>query len=493
MKIKYLPSEDRQALRQLRHTEDREEMAEVLAAFLQRPYSVQAIWEYRKWFLMMTPEELRKRPILASGVMQIYVLSGDLQKALELLDYMPKEADYYFFSRLTMPRASRHEWKQVLAEMKQCGLTPFPRMLVTAGRPSLLNGVWDFTRYADALLADRSRIRDLIAEMYGEKANSICELAYAEALYYRNRCYESLVVIVGLIPFLKEKQDMQLLFVALAFQIYIMVQNGQTTSTVPLIEGLRKQMGDVQTEEYMPNIDALEAWCAMYDGDYRRVAKWVREGAPNEYAEFCMLDLYRYMIKMRAYIIQGKYFAVTALAMKLRPLLEEGGRKMDLCELHMIWAMSDFAGGRREEAFEHLEKSLELSEANGYDRLLADEGKRVNDLLKAYREEMGSSPYVARIADLAEKSEALYPRYLKNQLPEKPALTSTELRILRLLQYNYTNTQISDELGIALETAKKHCKNIFAKLEVKNRQQAVMRAVEYGILKDFKWGEIPII
>ena len=252
------------------------------------------------------------------------------------------------------------------------------------------------------------------------------------------------------------------------------------------MENVRKQIRENDMEEFMPNIDALDAWAAMYDGDYKRVFKWMREGAPDEYSKFCMLDLFRYMIKMRAYIIQGKYLAVTSLATKLLPLLEAGRRYMDLCELHMIWAMSDYADGRKWEAFKHLEIALELSEKYHYDRLLADEGKRMLDLLKEYRSEKTKSPYLAWITELAEKSAALFPRYLKNQLPDKPALTDAEMRILRLLQDNYTNAQIAEEVGIAQETAKKHCKNIIAKLEVKNRYQAVQRAEEYGLIEP-KW------
>jgi len=36
---------------------------------------------------------------------------------------------------------------------------------------------------------------------------------------------------------------------------------------------------------------------------------------------------------------------------------------------------------------------------------------------------------------------------------------------------------------MAEETAKKHCKHILAKLEVKNRHQAVDKAIEYGLIE----------
>lgn len=493
MKIRYLPEEDRKTLHILRHTSDLTQVTEILEEVLQRPYTVQALWEYRKWFYMLTPEVLREKPILAGGLVQIHILSGKLKKAREVLDAMPEDTWYYFSAKLTFPGIEMEERQRDFQRMLEKGYAPVPNLMITAGRPSILNGVWDLTPYTEVIWSDKEKALEQITALYGEQAESIYDVAYAESLYYQDKCYEALVAVVSLMPQLKEKEDMRLLFVALTLEIFVMVQNGQASSTVPMMDSLRKQIKEVGIEEYLPNIDALDAWCAMYDGDYTRIAKWMREAAPDEYAKFCMLDLFRYMVKMRVYIIQGKYLAVTSLATRLLPLLEEGKRYMDLCELHMIWAMSDYADGRKQEAFGHLEVALELAEKNHYDRLLADEGKRMFELLKAYRTEKTKNPYLAWLTELSEKTTAFYPRYLKSQLPEKPALTNAEMRILRLLQDNYTNAQIAEELGIAVETAKKHCKNILAKLEVKNRHQAVHRAIEYGMIEETKRGPIPII
>lgn len=493
MKIKYLALEGRQTLHRLRNTSDLAEIAEILEEMLKRPFTIHALWEYRKWFYMLTQEELRKYPVLSVGYSQIHVMAGELKRARKMVEALPEDSYYHLLTTLVMPGIEKEERQEAFQKIKEHGYAPIPNLTLTAGRPSVLNGLWDFTPYMDVIVQDKETVLSQLQSIFGEQAHGIYDIALAECLYYQNKCYEALVIVVSIIPFLADKQDMRLLFVALTLEIFILTQNGQIPSTVPMMQNLRTHIKDVGVEEYLPNIDALDAWCAMYDGDYIRLAKWMKEGSPDEYGKFCMLDTFRYMIKLRTYIIQGKYLAVTALATRLLPLLEEGKRYMDCCELHMIWAMSDFADKRKKEAFGHLKAALELSEAYHYDRLIADEGKRMCDLLKAYRTEETQSAYLDRIIELAESSSALYPRYLKNQLPEKPELSKTELRILRLLQDSYTNAQISAELDIALETAKKHCKNICKKLEVRNRHQAVQRAVEFGIIEQTNKGAIPNI
>lgn len=282
---------------------------------------------------------------------------------------------------------------------------------------------------------------------------------------------------------------MRLLFAAMALEMYILVMSGQASSATSLMENLRLQMKHNGMEAYLPNIDALEAWMAMYDSDYAKVTKWMREAAPDEYSKFCILDTFRYIIKMRAYIIQGKYLSVTTLCNKLLPIKEAGGRHMDVCELHIIWAMSDYADGRKEEAMAHIGQALTISEQYRYDRLFANEGQRMYELLRYYQKNRvgrKGNPYLERLISLSEKTASIHPRYLKSQLPKQPALTDTEMRVLRLLADLRTNAEIAELTGMAEETAKKHCKHIFAKLEVKNRHQAVDKAVEYGLIEPRK-------
>lgn len=65
-------------------------------------------------------------------------------------------------------------------------------------------------------------------------------------------------------------------------------------------------------------------------------------------------------------------------------------------------------------------------------------------------------------------------------LPEP--LTDREKTILRLLAGGYSNREIGDLLGITEGTAKNHISSVLAKLGVRDRTRAVLKAIDHGLI-----------
>jgi len=459
-------------------------LEEMIAQQVNEPIALSKLWEHRKEFLELPDAVIQKYPGAAICVAKILFMEGRLaeaEKYMKLVSQTPLLCDYIQLVSPSLPRYGFHRVVSRLVKASEQGQT-FPKLILTAGRPSVLNGFRDFTEYGRYLKRYKEPIVQSIRALYGDVATGVYEIALAEHLYWKNECFESLVLVVGTIPFMENRKDVRCLFAALTLEIFVLIANGQAASVVPLIANMRQKLLQYGSEELEHNLQALEVWAAMYDGHTEQINQWMKEAAPDEHGNFNMLDTFRYMIKLRCYLIQGKHMALLSLAEKLRRLLKQGRRVMDLCELSMIQAMSFHEQGRNQEAFDLLEQVLHIAEKYQYDRLLGDEGSRMYRLLYDYRRERGNFPYLCRVMEFARKAGLLYPHYLKVHYGTIEKLSGMERDVLKLMAEEKSNQEIGEYLDISLNTVKFHSKNIYKKLSVASRGQAVKRAREVGVL-----------
>lgn len=62
-----------------------------------------------------------------------------------------------------------------------------------------------------------------------------------------------------------------------------------------------------------------------------------------------------------------------------------------------------------------------------------------------------------------------------------PELTDRELEILRFIAQGHNNPEIARKLFLSPKTVRNHITNIFSKLQVADRAQAIVRAREAGL------------
>ena len=96
-----------------------------------------------------------------------------------------------------------------------------------------------------------------------------------------------------------------------------------------------------------------------------------------------------------------------------------------------------------------------------------------------------SRPNAAQQSEVEERKTASLPQSKINTIPDSPGaagLTNREVEILRLIATGATNREVADYLVISEGTVKNHLSNIFSRLGLRDRTQAVMYARERGLL-----------
>lgn len=131
-------------------------------------------------------------------------------------------------------------------------------------------------------------------------------------------------------------------------------------------------------------------------------------------------------------------------------------------------------------------KGLELLEL--YGKWLREQDQNLTNRKKRYK--YGSvlrMPYVDWIDYIIRKAKKNSKKYSEHKIKDREfvhteKLTTTEHMVLQYLERGYTNAEIATELNIKLATVKTHVYNIYKKLGVANRVQAVQKGKEEGIL-----------
>ena len=96
----------------------------------------------------------------------------------------------------------------------------------------------------------------------------------------------------------------------------------------------------------------------------------------------------------------------------------------------------------------------------------------------------GQTPCSPRIAALVFARIAALARERSQPHPPHPvSLTPRERAVLQLIARGYRNGEIAHQLGVALDTVKRHVGNICEKFQVHSRRAVMQRAYEYGMLK----------
>jgi LuxR family maltose regulon positive regulatory protein len=160
-----------------------------------------------------------------------------------------------------------------------------------------------------------------------------------------------------------------------------------------------------------------------------------------------------------------------------------------LLEILALRALALYRQGDTTQALLTLSQALTMAEPEGYVRVFVDEGLPMAALLRRASSQGIAPNYVSKLLDAFEttqdeKEEAdFHPSSIAQGVqPLIEPLTQREREVLRLMATGRSNPEIATELVIAVTTVKTHVKNIYGKLNVDNRFQAVAHAQELNLL-----------
>ena len=238
---------------------------------------------------------------------------------------------------------------------------------------------------------------------------------------------------------------------------------------------------------------ALEAQLWLARGDNAAAFSWARDSGLGFDDPIRPQYEGQYLTLARVLGAQGLSGEAQELLARLLAAAEGGGRVNTTIAVSILQALTWQAQGRVDRALDALERALALAEPGGYLRVFVDEGAPMAALLRQAAARGIRYEYVVRLLAAFPGSEpkpgagpGAEPFTGASQRARDAGpveqLSERELEVLRLVGAGLSNREIAEQLVLAIGTVKKHTNNIYGKLGVRSRAQAILRAQELGLL-----------
>jgi LuxR family maltose regulon positive regulatory protein len=248
--------------------------------------------------------------------------------------------------------------------------------------------------------------------------------------------------------------------------------------------------------DFSPNIrpiGALRARVWVAQGRLDQALGWAREQGLPTHGEISFLHEFEHVTLVRVLLARAQrehresaLREAIELLERLLQAAEAGERTGSVIEILVLQSLAHQLHDDIPAALASLSRALTLAEPEGYIRMFVDEGPPMALLLREAAARRITPDYTGRLLAAydtkQQRADASPPPTAPTSQPLIEPLSQRELDVLRLLNTELSGPEIAQELVIGLSTVCTYTKSIYSKLDVNNRQAAVKRATELGLI-----------
>jgi LuxR family maltose regulon positive regulatory protein len=261
----------------------------------------------------------------------------------------------------------------------------------------------------------------------------------------------------------------------------IRMAQGKLQEASEILQRLEGQIqGKFLLQDMEDAVRALKIRLQLNTGQVAEAVKWADAYQPALRLDF--LHEAENLALARVKMAQGSYEQALTLLNQLSEAAEAGSRSGRLLEILLLKALSLAALDRLSPSYQALETCLELGEPEGILRDFLNEGEPLRKLLSTYLHspQAAHRDYAKSLLAAGKPDHGAGGHLLPEGLIEP--LTPRELEVLRLICAGDSNQAIAEKLFITVASVKKHTGNIYGKLGVTSRTQAIIQAQLLGLV-----------
>jgi len=251
---------------------------------------------------------------------------------------------------------------------------------------------------------------------------------------------------------------------------------GKHEEALSLIQQAEQQVQTYTLQPITTMIAAVHAQIALRAGHIEKATQWVQSIEQGLLPATQYFSTMKMLVQAQLSLVQGQLSQASEIIQHIIPQAEAVGDMRTIIESLLIQAIVLHRQENSDQALAALTRALVLAEPEGYIRIFIDKGEPIISLLHQAAARGIRRSYTHTLLQACREHIATTSSPLGDQLSER------ELHIVHLIAAGKSNQEIAHELTIALSTVKTHINNLYTKLGVHSRTQAIAQAKEMHLL-----------
>lgn len=462
-------------------------------------------YQLKKYYLKLSDEKIRTSPELMMGMSMLQSLLLDIEESerwyQELEQYAKEHSgrerrqarSKLLYLEIGLPHRGSENMVEILKKEhllildKQVSLQEFS---VTSNQASQMNGGKDFCEWSKRDRELAKGIGKLVEFILGKYGKGMVNLALSESFFEKGEDNYEVASLANKGRMQAETGGkLEQCFVADGMLAWLHIITGKVSEAEELLKRFYKKAEKEEAERLLPNIETFIIRCALYSQKKAEIEKWMKK-APDEEQEFSIYDRFHYLTKVRVYLQNGRNEQAYNLLLKCEYYATVMKRTYIKIEVKLLMAIVQYRVGD-ERWDETLCEGLKMAEEYHFVRIITREGAAIRPLLTQSRWEPSrveskegekkNRQFWKQVLEETEKMTRYYPGYLKAGI-ESVTLSDAMLEILKLQADGLSKEKIAERLNMSVSNVKYHTQQIYKRLGVSNKAEAVMEAGKRGLL-----------
>ncbi|AGY74623.1 LuxR C-terminal-related transcriptional regulator [Clostridium autoethanogenum] len=276
----------------------------------------------------------------------------------------------------------------------------------------------------------------------------------------------------------KTKEQTSLIICANFNLMRLYAFQGKIDESIRILNNLEEEVNELNNPIYNTTMDLCRGYIYGCIGYPEKIPYWLQVGDMTDGDFFYQGMAFNYIVYGKAVMLTKNYVKLEMLTESFEEYFSIFSNQLGFIHNSIFKAVAKYNLYGMEKGVSELQEALSKARQDYIIAPFVENALYIISMLETILNNNSRDEYINKTTVLSRQ----YIENLQNSSENKINLSQRELEVLSLTAKGLKRTQVACKLGISESTAKTHLQNIYKKLQVSGKFEAVKIARMYGII-----------